>query len=42
MASTAPKFAWMNGKVIPWDQCVVHGRSAGGFMGSNVFEGVRA
>jgi branched-chain amino acid aminotransferase len=32
----------MNGKVIPWEQCVVHGRSAGGFMGSNVFEGVRA
>jgi branched-chain amino acid aminotransferase len=32
----------MNGKIIPWDQCVVHGRSAGGFMGSNVFEGVRA
>jgi branched-chain amino acid aminotransferase len=42
MASTAPRFAWMNGQVIPWDQCVVHGRSAGGFMGSNVFEGVRA
>src|SRR5262249_9511282 len=42
MANTAPRFAWMNGKVIPWDQCVVHGRSAGGFMGSNVFEGVRA
>jgi len=42
MASTAPRFAWMNGKVVPWDQCVVHGRSAGGFMGSNVFEGVRA
>jgi branched-chain amino acid aminotransferase len=32
----------MNGKVIPWEQCVLHGRSAGGFMGSNVFEGVRA
>ena len=42
MASSAPKFAWMNGKVIPWDQCVLHGRSAGAFMGSNVFEGVRA
>src|SRR5262249_10172844 len=42
MASQAPKYAWMNGKIIPWDQCVVHGRSAGGFMGSNVFEGVRA
>jgi branched-chain amino acid aminotransferase len=42
MADGAPKYAWMNGRIIPWDQCVVHGRSAGGFMGSNVFEGVRA
>ena len=42
MVDVAPKYAWMNGRVIPWDQCVVHGRSAGGFMGSNVFEGVRA
>jgi branched-chain amino acid aminotransferase len=42
MSSGAPTYAWMNGKVIPWDQCVVHGRSAGGFMGSNVFEGIRA
>jgi len=42
MADLAPKYAWMNGAVIPWDRCVVHGRSAGGFMGSNVFEGVRA
>jgi branched-chain amino acid aminotransferase len=42
MADGVPKYAWMNGRIIPWDQCVVHGRSAGGFMGSNVFEGVRA
>jgi branched-chain amino acid aminotransferase len=42
MADAAPTYAWMNGEIIPWDQCVVHGRSAGGFMGSNVFEGVRA
>jgi branched-chain amino acid aminotransferase len=42
MADRAPTYAWKNGKIIPWDQCVVHGRSAGGFMGSNVFEGVRA
>ena len=42
MSTGAPKYAWMNGKIIAWDQCVVHGRSAGGFMGSNVFEGVRA
>jgi branched-chain amino acid aminotransferase len=42
MTSPAPRYAWMNGKVIPWEQCVLHGRSAGAFMGSNVFEGVRA
>lgn len=42
MADAAPRYAWMNGTVIPWERCVVHGRSAGGFMGSNVFEGVRA
>ena len=42
MADQTPRYAWMNGAIIPWDRCVVHGRSAGGFMGSNVFEGVRA
>jgi branched-chain amino acid aminotransferase len=42
MADAAPRFAWMNGTVIPWGECVLHGRSAGGFMGANVFEGVRA
>ena len=42
MADSAPKYAWMNGKVVPWAQCVLHGRSAGAFMGANAFEGVRA
>jgi branched-chain amino acid aminotransferase len=42
MADAAPKYAWMNGRVIPWAECVLHGRSAGAFMGANVFEGVRA
>jgi branched-chain amino acid aminotransferase len=42
MTDAPPKHAWMNGKVIPWADCVVHGRSAGAFMGANVFEGVRA
>jgi branched-chain amino acid aminotransferase len=42
MADPAPTYAWMNGKVIPWAACVLHGRTAGAFMGSNVFEGVRA
>jgi branched-chain amino acid aminotransferase len=32
----------MNGTIVPWDECVVHGRSQGGLWGGNVFEGVRA
>jgi len=40
--TTAPDFAWQNGKLLPWDQCVVHARSQGAFWGANVFEGVRA
>src|SRR5947209_16652273 len=32
----------MNGKIIPWEQCVLHGRTQSAFMGANVFEGVRA
>jgi hypothetical protein len=32
MTGSAPTYAWMNGKVIPWEQCVLHGRSAGAFM----------
>ena len=39
---TTPPYAWQNGCIIPWDQCVVHARSQGAFWGANVFEGVRA
>lgn len=42
MTSIAPEHAWLNGKIVPWDQCVVHARSQGAFWGANVFEGVRA
>ena len=38
----APRFAWLNGAVIPWDRCVLHARSQGAFWGANVFEGLRA
>ncbi len=41
-ASPQPAFAWLNGQVVPWDQCVLHARSPGAFWGANVFEGVRA
>jgi branched-chain amino acid aminotransferase len=38
----SPRFAWLNGKVVPWDECVLHGRTQGAFWGANVFEGIRA
>lgn len=37
----APPYAWLNGVIVPWDQCVLHARSQGAFWGANVFEGVR-
>lgn len=37
----APEFAWQNGRIVPWDQCVLHARSQGAFWGANVFEGFR-
>jgi branched-chain amino acid aminotransferase len=40
--SSTPRFAWLNGTVVPWDQCVLHARSQGAFWGANVFEGIRA
>ena len=41
MAQTPP-YAWLNGAVVPWDECVLHARAPGAFWGANVFEGVRA
>ncbi len=39
---SAPEYAWFNGKIVPWDQCVLHARAQAAFWGANVFEGVRA
>jgi len=39
--TTPPRFAWQNGKIVPWEQCVLHARSQGAFWGANVFEGIR-
>lgn len=36
-----PTHAWLNGGIVPWDECVVHARSQGAFWGANVFEGLR-
>lgn len=36
-----PAHAWMDGCLVPWDACVLHGRSQAAFWGANVFEGIR-
>ena len=37
-----PKFVWMNGKIIPFDEAVIHVHSPAAKYGINVFEGIRA
>lgn len=41
MTDTPPPYAWLDGRIVPWDQCVLHARSQGAFWGANVFEGIR-
>lgn len=38
----APKYAWHNGEIVPWDDARVHARSEGFMRGASVFEGIRA
>lgn len=40
--SPTPRYAWLNGSIIDWTECVLHARTQGAFWGANVFEGVRA
>jgi branched-chain amino acid aminotransferase len=42
MQNQAPRYAWLNGSVVDWDNCVIHVRTQGAFWGANVFEGLRA
>jgi branched-chain amino acid aminotransferase len=37
-----PPYAWLNGTLVAWEDCVVHARTQGAFWGANVFEGLRA
>jgi branched-chain amino acid aminotransferase len=37
-----PKWAWMNGKFMPWSDCTLHIRSQAVMIGGSVFEGIRA
>jgi branched-chain amino acid aminotransferase len=36
-----PSSLWMNGKLVPWDQCVAHVTSGYAQRGASVFEGIR-
>jgi branched-chain amino acid aminotransferase len=40
--TVAPKWAWMNGKFMPWAECTLHIRTQVVMMGGSVFEGIRA
>ncbi|MDN3576661.1 aminotransferase class IV [Chitinimonas viridis] len=42
MSGNTPAYAWLNGTIVPWDQCLIHARTQGAFWGANAFEGVRA
>ena len=41
MSLTKPQYAWLNGEIVAWENCVLHARTQGAFWGANVFEGVR-
>lgn len=36
-----PRYGWLDGRVVKWDECVLHARSQGAFWGATVFEGIR-
>lgn len=42
MAGYDPKYAWMNGELIPWKDATVHVRTDAFMYGANIFEGIRA
>jgi branched-chain amino acid aminotransferase len=36
-----PASLWLNGKLVPWDQCLVHVTSGYAQRGASIFEGIR-
>lgn len=42
MTRTLPAYGWLDGRLVPWDACVLHARSAGALWGATVFEGIRS
>lgn len=41
MPAAEPALAWMDGRIVAWEDCVLHGRTQAAFWGANVFEGIR-
>lgn len=41
MADTHPRFAWFNGRLVPWDEARIHVYSPAVKYGTGVFEGLR-
>jgi len=41
MAGQTPKYIWMNGEFIPWDEAKLHVSTAAVQTGSRIFEGLR-
>lgn len=39
--SALPPYAWLDGRVVDWGDCVLHARSQAAFWGASVFEGIR-
>lgn len=37
-----PRWAWINGRFVPWHECVLHVRCQAVMTGASVFEGIRA
>lgn len=42
MTESNPIYAWMNGKIIPWEDAKVHVRTEAFMRGASIFEGIRA
>lgn len=38
----SPEWAWIDGRFVPWKECVLHARAQAIMTGASVFEGVRA
>lgn len=42
MAKETPRFIWIDGRIVPWEQGTIHVASEAVIRGASIFEGVRA